>query len=190
MMNKAYLIEQLKKMQNAKRENRMRVASLVLNNPELLPFLLEISFEFENKLSIKAAWSLELVLEQKLDWLIPHLDYFSANISAVTFDSSVRPMSKICNFIAIAYNSQKDNLIKDFLTKKHIDLIIETGFDWMISNQKVAVKAYTMNALFLLGKNYDWVHEELKLIIQQNIINESAAYKARGKMTLHLINKK
>ena len=43
--------------------------------------------------------------------------------------------------------------------------------------EKAAVKAYTMNALFLLGKNYDWVHQELKLIIQQNIMNESAAYK-------------
>ena len=39
----------------------------------------------------------------------------------------------------------------------------------MISDQKVATKAYTMNALYLLGKNYDWVHQELKLIIQQNI---------------------
>jgi len=189
-MNKAYLIEQLKKMRNAKRENRMRVASLALNNPELLPFLLEISFEVDNKLSIKAAWSLELVLEQKIDWLSPHLNYFTQTIGTVKFDSAVRPMSKICNFIAIAYTSKKDSLIKEFLTKEQIDLIIETGFDWMISNQKVAVKAYTMNALFLLGKNYDWVHEELKLIIQQNITNESAAYKARGKMTLHLINKK
>lgn len=189
-MNKAYLIEQLKKMGNAKRVNRNRLANLILENPELLPFLLEISFEIENKLSIKAAWTLELVLEQKIDWLSPFLTYFTQTIGKVKFDSAVRPMSKICNFIAIAYNSQKDSLTKEFLTKKHIDLIIETGFDWMISNQKVAVKAYTMNALFLLGKNYDWVHEELKLIIQQNITKETAAYKARGKMTLQLINKK
>ena len=189
-MTKEFLIIQLKKMQNAKRENRQQVANLVLENSELLPFLLEITFEIKNKLSIKAAWSLELVLEQQLDWLTPHLDCFTDNISTVIFDSAVRPMSKICNFIAIAYNSQKDSLIKEFLTKKQIVLIIETGFDWMISNQKVAVKAYTMNALFLLGKNYDWVHEELKLIIQQNITNESPAYKARGRMTLELINKK
>ena len=47
-----------------------------------------------------------------------------------------------------------------------------------------------MNALFLFGKNYDWVHEELKLIIEQNISKESSAYKARGKITLGLINKK
>jgi hypothetical protein len=60
----------------------------------------------------------------------------------------------------------------------------------MISDQKVAVKAFTMNFLFLFGKNSDWVYNELKLIIQQNIMDGSAAYKARGKITLSLINKK
>lgn len=190
MMNRAYLIEQLEQMENAKRVNRMRITNLVLDNPVLLPFLLEISFETKNKISIKAAWCLELVLEQKLDWLIPHLDYFTQRISTVIFDSAVRPISKICNFLAIAYNSKKDSLTKEYLNKTQIDLIIETGFDWMISNHKVAVKAYTMNTLFLFGKNYDWVHEELKLILEQNIPKETAAYKARGKLTLALINKK
>ena len=83
----------------------------------------------------------------------------------------------------------KESLIKEFISEIHIKKIIEAGFDWMIGQQKVAVKAYTMNTLFLLGKNYDWVHQELKLIIQQNIMNESAAYKARGRITLALINK-
>lgn len=188
-MNKEFLILQLEKMQNTKRENRLRVANLVLENCELLPFLLEITFEIKTKLSIKAAWSLELVLEKQLDWLTPHLDYFTDNISSVVFDSAVRPMSKICNFIAISYNSKKESLIKEFISDIHIKKIIEAGFDWMITKQKVAVKAYTMNALYLFGKNYDWVHQELKLIIQQNITKESAAYMARGKITLALINK-
>ena len=43
---------------------------------------------------------------------------------------------------------------------------------------------------YLFGKNYDWVHKELKLILEQNIPKQSAAYKARGKITLALINKK
>lgn len=189
-MNKAYLIEQLEQIENAKRENRERVAYLVIENPVLLPFLLEITFDVTNKLSIKAAWILEIVLEKQLDRIIPHLNYFTKHISTVQFDSAVRPVSKICNFMAIAYNSKKDSLVKQFLKKEHIDLIIETGFDWLISNHKVATKAYTMNALYIFGKNYDWVHEELKLILQQNIPKESAAYKARGKITLALINKK
>lgn len=189
-MTNSFLIEQLDAMQNAKRVNRERVANLVITNPELMPYLIPLVFDVNNKISIKAAWTLEIVCEKKLIELVPYLDTFTQNIGNIRFDSAVRPASKICNFLAIAYNSKKENAIKQFLSKKHIDKIIESGFDWMISNYKVATKAYAMNALFLLGKNYDWVHTELKLILEQNIPKESAAYKARGKITLGLINKK
>jgi len=189
-MNKDFLILQLKNIENAKRVNRLRVSNLVIENKELFKPLLELTFEVDNKLSIKAAWVLEFVCFEKLEWLVPYLDTFTKNIRFVKFDSVVRPVSKICNFIAIAYNSRKTSLIKETLTRNQIDLIIETGFDWMISEQKVAVKAYTMNSLFLFGKEYDWVHEELKLIILKNISTGSPAYKARGKITLSLINNK
>lgn len=189
-MNKDLFVKQIEQIENAKRVNRMRVANLVLDNPELFPFLLEISFEVANKLSIKAAWILELVCERKLDWLFPLLTYFTENLNLLKHDSAVRPASKICMFLAKAYTSKENSFIKETLTKNHIDKIIETGFDWMIGNRKVATKAYTMQTLYLLGKNYDWVHAALELIIQQNIMTESAAYKARGKITLNLINKK
>ena len=188
-MIKKDLIKQLTNIENAKRVNRERVAFLVLENKDLVPFLIDIMFTSEAKIAIKASWVLEIVCQKKLSLIVPYLDYFTENIGNLKHDSAVRPASKICNFIAIVYTSKKDILFKNFLMKKHIDKIIETGFDWMISNHKVATKAYSMNALFLLGKNYDWVHQELKLILQQNITKESAAYKARGKITLELINK-
>ena len=188
-MTKSFLIKQLINIENAKRINRERVAYLVLENTELLPHLVEIMFASDSKIAIKAAWVLEIICEMKLFLIVPHLDYFIANIGNLKHNSAVRPASKICNFIAIAYNSKKDDFFKTILTNNQIDKIVETAFDWMISNHKVATKAYSMNALFLFGKNYDWVHKELKLILQQNITKESAAYKARGKMTLELINK-
>ena len=189
-MTKIFLIKQLTNIENAKRINRERVVYLVLENAELMPYLVEIMFASDSKISIKAAWVLELVCEEKLEWIVPHLNYFTENIHTVLFDSVLRPVSKICNFLAIAYTSKNENLIKKCISTNHIENIIEAGFDWMISKQKVAVKAYTMNALYLFGKDSDWVHHELKIIIQQNIATESAAYKARGKMTLALINKK
>jgi len=188
-MSKEFLINELENLGTALRVNRERVSNLVLDNPKLLPHLIEIVFEINNKLSIKAAWVLELVCEKHIDWLAPHLNELSLNIGKVYFGGAVRSLSKICNFLAIAYTSRTSNLIQIFLTESHIKAIIEVGFDWMISPHKVAVKAYSMNALYIFGKNSDWVHQELKLIIKQNIMKESAAYKARGKMTLALINK-
>jgi hypothetical protein len=176
-------------MVNAARENRTKVSKLVIANPQLFPELLKLTFETDNKLSIKAAWVLEFVCKEKLPWLIPHLDFFCDNISKVQFDSVVRPVAKICELLAKAYSSRKNLRYRSDIHERHIEKIIEAGFDWLIGPEKVAVKAYTMEILFLFGKNHDWVHEELKLIIEKNISQESAAYKARGKKILTWINK-
>lgn len=189
-MTKNYLIQQLANIENAKRENRNKVRDLVIENEVLFPFLVEIVFENQHKTAVKAAWILELVCEQKLDLIIPQLDFFISNIIYLKNESAIRPASKICLFLAEAYTSKSANAIQNKLTQAQIDQIIEIGFDWLISNRKVATKAYTMSTLYLFGKNHHWVHQELKLIIQQNMLSESAAYKARGKMTLRLINKK
>lgn len=189
-MDKHFLLNELNNIENARRINRQRVANLVLENDALFPILLEIVFEIDNKTSIKAAWVLEFVCIQKLVLLAPHIDHFTENIGTVKFDSAVRPVAKICEFIAKDFTSKKESVFKEILTKKHVDHIVEAGFDWLISEHKVAVKAYTMNSLFLFGKTYDWVHEELKLILANNIAYGSPAYKARGKRILGLINSK
>lgn len=189
-MTKHFLSQHITNTVNAKRENRLKVAQLILENPETFEYLVELAFDTNNKNSIKAAWVFEFVCAQKLELLFPYLDYFSQNLSAVSYDSAIRPISKICNFLAISYSKGDTEPIKKYLTKTHIDKIIEVNFDWLIGKQKVAVKAYAMNTLFLFGKNYNWVHRELKLVLEQNIIKETAAYKARGKITLDLLNKK
>ncbi len=169
---------------NSYREIRLEFAQHILANPDLFEPLLNICFDTNNKASIRASWVLEFVLREKLDLIFIHLDFFTDTISKVHFDSAVRPIAKICELLAKNYDSKNNNHIKKQLTKNHIDKIIETGFDWLISDHKVAVKAYTMETLFLFGKENSWVHNELKLILQQEISNGSPAYKARGKKIL------
>lgn len=183
-MLKQELINELKVL-SALRENRIRVSDLVLQSKANFLPLLEIVFDVNNKISIKAAWILEFVCKKEINWLFNHLSYFTKNIQHVHFDSAVRPISKICQLLM-----QKNNKapILNF-SNKHKEQITETCFDWMISNHKVATKAYTMQTLFLLGKQHDWIHEELKLIILKNIDFESSAYKSRGKITLKQIIK-
>lgn len=184
------LIYKLQHMGPAMRSNRQHLANMVLVNPHLFYDLLVIAFDTENKLSIKAAWILELVCEEKINWLLPHLDFFTNQIKYLKYDSAIRPISKIYKFIALAYNDKSDIAFKKHLTKIHIDLLIETGFDWMISDQKVAVKAYTMESLFEFGISVRWVHPELKSIIQQHFIHESPGYKACGRKIIEKINQR
>ena len=189
-MDKEYLIQQLDNIENAMLVNRMKVVHIVLENKELFYYLLKIVFEINNKTSIKAAWILELICDKKLDWLDPHLTYFTENLSNVQFDSAIRALSKICQFLARAYASKTKSKIQAAIKPNHIEKMIEAGFDWLISDQKVAVKAYSMEQLYLFGKDTDWVHAELQLILEQNIISESCGYRARGKKILSWINKK
>ncbi|WP_298781650.1 adenylosuccinate lyase [uncultured Polaribacter sp.] len=189
-MSLLYVIEQLNNMENPKRENRQRVANIVLENNIFFKHLVTITFDVENKVSIKAAWILEWICtHHNLEWIIPHLDEFTSKINTLQFDSAIRPCAKICEHLANAYYAKTNNEVKKHLTTHHIDTIIETGFDWLITPQKIAVRAYTMNALYFFGLEKDWVHPELKHLIETKIIFESKGTKARGKYILDLIEK-
>ena len=188
-MNVQELTELINTKVTSYREYRLRYAQLVLENPHLFRQLLEIAFDKSNTACVRISWVLDFVLRKKLELIYPHLDYFTENIGSVAHDSIVRPMSKICELLAITYNSKNSVEIKKHLKKTHIEKVITTGFDWLISDQKVAVKAYTMDTLYIFGKENPWVHKELYLILEQEISNGSPAYKARGKKNLKRLKK-
>ena len=177
-------------MANPKRENRQRVANIVLDNQKLFKDLITITFNVDEKVSIKAAWILEWICSHHhLEWMIPYLNEFSEQISTLKFDSAIRPCAKICEHIAIAYFSKTPNEFQKKLTVDHINSIVETGFDWLITPQKIAVRAYTMTTLYMFGLKKNWIHPELSHLISTKIIHESKGCKARGKYVLNLIQK-
>ncbi|UTD14056.1 adenylosuccinate lyase [Tenacibaculum mesophilum] len=189
-MSLDFLISVLENVDNPARVNRNNAANIVLTQPELIKYLVDITFDVANKLSIKAAWVLEWICTHNgIEYIVPYLTVFTNNISRVHFDSAIRPCAKICEHLATAFTSKTSNKIKEQLTETDIDLIIETGFDWLITDQKIAVKAYTMNTLYLFGLQKDWVHPELEHIIRTKVIHESKGCKARGKKILELIEK-
>jgi hypothetical protein len=189
-MNLLFLTEQLNLMENSKRENRQKVANIVLENPRLFADLVTITFDVENKVSIKAAWILEWICtHHHLFGILLHLDEFSTKISTLKFDSAIRPCAKICEHLATAYYSKSKNEVQKKLKSTHIDAIIETGFDWLITPQKIAVRAYTMSFLYLFGLKKDWVHPALKHLILTKIIHESKGTKARGNYIIKMIEK-
>jgi len=186
-----FLISVLNDMKNPAKVNRDKASNIVLEHPKLLKHLVALTFDVDNKLSIKAAWVLEWICTHHgIAHIHPYINVFTENIATLHFDSSIRPCAKICEHLATAYTSKKENKTQVALTKKNIDLIIETGFDWLISDQKIAVRAYTMTSLYLFGLQKTWVHSELKHLISSKIIHESKGCKARGKYILELIDKK
>ncbi|MDO5977665.1 adenylosuccinate lyase [Flavivirga spongiicola] len=174
---------------NASRENRMKYANMVLNDMGLFPKLIDILFMVDDKVSSRAAWVFEFVCAKYIYAIVPYLETFTKNINKIHLDSSVRPVSKVCEFITKEYYSKNPNTIKNTLSPQHKERIIEACFDWMISDQKVAPKVYAMESLFLYGRDNDWIHPELTQILEQDFQKQSAAFKARAKRTLLKIKK-
>jgi hypothetical protein len=172
---------------NSSIKNRQENAEMVLNDLSLMPTLLDVLFIVDDKVSCKAAWVLEFVCYEKLEIIIPYLDKFTENINKIYLDSAARPIAKICEYIAKSYYSKQGNNIKKTLTPIYQERIIEACFDWMITDQKVGVKVFSMSTLYLLGQDNAWVHPELVTILERDFNSESHAFKARARRILKKI---
>ena len=188
-MNIEILREELENS-NALRENRKKVAALVLSDKSLIKNVVNLTFKFDDNISIKAAWILEWICtHDSVENILPYLDEFTSKISTLKFDGGIRSSAKICEHLANAYYTKNENEVKKKLQKNHIDSMVTTGFDWLITPQKIAVRAYTMRFLYVFGLEKKWIHPELKHLIETKIIHQSKGTKARGKQILKLINK-
>ncbi|QLC67389.1 hypothetical protein LPB248_14090 [Flavobacterium sp. LPB0248] len=170
---------------NAYRENRLKAAQDVLENPSLFSELVSICFSPEDKNNHKACWILEFVSYEELHWLQPHLDFFCLNLKILKDESSMRPIAKVVQLLVKSHYKKNENSIS--LSENNLQDIIEASFDWLINDVKVATKAYSIRTLYVLGNHYDWIHPELKVIIDKDFGDHSAAYKAVAKEVLKKI---
>jgi len=169
------------------RESRQFFANKLLNKKHLIPKTLDILFQVDDVVSCRAAWVLEFMCREKPEALFPYLTDFTQNLNKIHLDAAVRPVAKICEYLAEAYYAKEYVLLKDKITPKHIECIVEVCFDYMINDEKIAPKAYAMNTLYLFGKDIDWIHPELKLLIERDYQMQSSGFKARARQILKKI---
>jgi hypothetical protein len=174
---------------DATRKKRIAAACKALDNPDMLEPLLTIGIQNHRQISSRAFWILEYVAKENLTCLLPYLDTFTGNLGKIVLDSSIRPAAKICECLIKTYFSKTGNTVQQEMTLTHLEHMAACCFDWLIGEQKVAVKVYSMTCLLLLGRKFDWIHPELKLILAENYAHGSAAYRARARITLEKLNK-
>ena len=187
-MNKNDLISELNSFKTAERAYRDKSAKFVIDHPETFPFLTELLFEDQKRINIKAAWIFELVCFENIFLVAPYLDFFTQNLDKIKDESALRPIAKVCSFIAKAYYATSDNEIHKNLSQKNMEYMVENNFDWLIEDHKVACKVYAMDTLLLFGREFSWVHDELKLSLEKNVMNGSAGYKSHAKKILKELN--
>jgi hypothetical protein len=163
---------------------RDRLCGEVLSDPSLFPELLGTALDFTDENHHKACWILELVLESNIQWLKEYCEDFTAALANFRHEGAMRSISKICMFAA--QKNEKEKL--SFLSDIQLNCIVTICFDWLIGDTKVASKAYAMRALYCIGKNQPWIHDELKQILPQGFPDHSPAYKAAAKDILRRIS--
>ncbi|WP_378176141.1 hypothetical protein [Aquimarina sp. SS2-1] len=114
---------------NHSREKRNYFANLILQNPDLLPQLLEICHLTDDEISCKASWGLEFLCKKNLEAMLPYLDTFIALLPKVYQDPAVRPVAKICEYLMLAYYKDKSPEVKKYITLSHREKITEACFD-------------------------------------------------------------
>lgn len=169
----------------AHRESRLKYAQEVLENQKYFEELVAICLSPTDKNNHKACWILEFVAAEKLIWLEPHLDFFCCKVKVLKNESSIRPIAKVMQLLIQSHYKKAANGI--FLSEENIQLCIESSFDWLISDSKVATKAHAIRNLYLLGNHYDWIHPELQLILHKDYATHSYAYQAVAREVLKKI---
>jgi len=185
-MTRDQLYDQLEFVNHSK-ENRKKYALLIINNPELFPIVLDFVFNIEDKNSHRATWLLEFIARENLNSILPYLNRITSKMHTIKNDSAVRPIAKICEYLIEAYYNKHNNKTKDTLKPEHKEKIVELCFDYLITNKPIAPQAYAMNILYLLGRDYNWIHPELIQLLEQNYTSGSKGYKARAKRILKLL---
>lgn len=169
------------------RKSRDYFRDWVLKEPELMKEVAEVAFDLDNEFHFKACWIIELLSMSKIELLIPYLDIFCESLPKYKNDSSIRTVAK-ASLLIVKENYSKEPKFK--LSEKQIIQLTECTMSWLISDEKVAAKAYSAETLFILGKHQSWIYPELKQILSDGYSEHSPAYKATARKILGKINDK
>lgn len=168
---------------NGHRAIREKTADEVMADDSFFSELIVCCFLIDEKKSHKACWILEIIASKNLELLNPHIDFFCENLEKLQSESSIRAISKVCLFVIISHFKKKEIQLDGI----HLQKITESCFDWLINDSKVASKCYSIRTLHLLGKHFDWIYPELKIILSKEYQTHSAAYKAVAREILKKI---
>lgn len=139
--------------------------------------------------TFNASWTFDHLMRKKLVYVVPIMDDFTEGLAQLRSESCIRPIAHVCEMISKAYFDKKDAFFRKNITNEQLEKILTACFDWLISPMNVAPKVFSMTSLYYLGMKFDWVHPELKLVLQDTIASGSAGYKNRGKKTLDMLAK-
>ncbi|GAA4322320.1 hypothetical protein GCM10023115_50340 [Pontixanthobacter gangjinensis] len=160
-------------------KSRQQAAVLFLKHPQFLKFCVMI-IQKARPLSVKALFILEVLSRQNFEILIPFIPDLIRSGKYHSDSACRRCLAKIYG-LALENNFSSSTLNLSPELKKEI---LELSFTWLVSEEKVAVKVFSMQNIYELRNEDSWVKEELKGILEKDIQKSTAGYRSRASKIL------
>lgn len=155
----------------------MAVAKYACSSAKKFKELMQCFLADDYRLAQRAAWCVGWTAKMKPSMTTPHIKILvqqleRTDVHVAVIRNSVRVLESID--IPEAYHGDVMNACFKFIESPAIP---------------VAIKAFSLTTLFNLSKIYPEIKPELKLIIEERIDHETAAFKSRGKKILKAMGK-
>ncbi|MBS1503589.1 MAG: hypothetical protein JST32_16085 [Bacteroidetes bacterium] len=144
--------------------------------------LVDVTFHEDKNIAFRAAWILENFFLKKPGAYSDDLEYLVSRVKDVTWPSCQRHYAKIMMHITA---KKAPPIIREKLETMDLEPIVEKLFDWVIDPKVlIAVKVFSLEALFNLRGQYTWITDELKEQTKFLMRDGTPAIQSRGRKLL------
>ncbi len=166
----------------ARLKDRQSAGKQIVLHPQLLEYSLYFINNSSNpELITNSAYAVDQALRTNIGMLRPYKSLFFEAFGKLRGHTEKRIFAKIFELISEAH--LKNNFP---LKPEESKLLVAQAFDWLISDEKVAVKAFAMQCIFNLRNTESWIKMELLAQLELQFPDASPAFQARAK---HLLKK-
>ncbi len=184
--------EQLYTALNNGRISKSQIEDLVnqlAKEPQLAPVLYKEVLLEDKEGTFNASWTFDHLMRKNLTYLLPFVEDFVNGLSVLKTESCIRPIAHVCEMVCETYFKKKKPEFVQNITDEQLEKIMTVCFDWLIGPMNVAPKVFAMTSLYYLGLKFDWVHPELKLVLEESYAKGTTGYQNRAKKTLDKLAK-
>lgn len=169
--------KELLKEKNHTKEQALKISAYACSSSKHFKELMQCFFSNEYRLAQRAAWSVSRAANKNTELIKPYIKNLidqlpRKDVHAAVIRNSVRILQQI--EIPESLHGNLMNNCFNFIESPSVP---------------VAIKAFSLTTLFNLSKHYPEIKNELKLIIGERWNHEPAAFKARGKKILKMLEK-
>ena len=119
-------------------------------------------------------------MRKRIELLQPDLKLFLEVLELNKIETVSRILAKICELLTAA-SIKKKTIV---LNASEQQQIIARCFDWLITDEKVAVKVFAMQSIYNLKDTKPWIQDELKAQLTLQYDSSTAAFKSRASKLL------